>query len=642
MLQTIRDHAQGVIVWTIVGLIIITFALFGLSSYLSGSSKSYVANINGVEIDENEFRREMQNYQSRLQQMMGKNYREDMFNPQMIKQEVVNGLITRELITQYLDDQNYRVGPSRVAAEIQSIDAFKDEVGQFSRARYFELIRRQGMSEAYFEQQLARDVASSFVRTGISQSDFATDSETQQFLQLKNQQRDIGYLTISKKAYLKNARASSKQIENYYNAHKNEFKNPEKVSIEYVELDLSKLAKGYEISDETLKQHYESHRQNYVSQPEQRKVSHILIKVDDKTDEKSALKKITSIKKQLKKGKKFSELAKTHSQDPGSAKQGGDLGFFGKGVMDKAFEKAAFSLKKGKVSEPVRSAFGYHLIKLDALKAAKVRTFDVVKEEIRKELQVQQAEQTFYDLSEKLNNLTYEQPGSLQPVQDELGLKIKKSGLFDRSGGKGIAATPKVISAAFSDGVLNLGRNSDLIELSDTHLLVLRKLEHQQASQKSLSQVRKQITERLRQQVAAENLNKQLQKAHQALIEGESPIKLSKKIKGAKWVRTGFISRNADNKSKQAKELSPHVRNKAFGMPQPQGNKPSWGTLALSNGDMAVIGLYKVKLKGKQKPVNQDKQQLAQNTGSVLFSRLLEQQRLEADIEINLPSSSEE
>ncbi|MDH5446292.1 MAG: SurA N-terminal domain-containing protein [Gammaproteobacteria bacterium] len=641
MLQTIRDHAQGVIVWTIVGLIIITFALFGLSSYLSGSSKTYVANINGVEIDESEYRRAMQDYRSRLQQMMGNSYRDDMFNSQMIKQEVVNGLITRELITQYLEDQNFKVGPTRVAAEIKSIDAFKDESGQFSKARYFELINRQGMSETFFEQQLARDVASRFVQMGIRQSDFATESEARQFLQLKNQQRDIGYLSIAKKSYLKKARASKKQIEEYYNAHKREFMNPEKISIEYIEIDLQKLAAGYDVSDEEVKQFYTANQESYVSQAEQRKVSHILIKVDDKIDEKSALKKIKSIQTKLKKGNSFSKLAKEFSQDPGSAKQGGDLGFFGKGVMDKAFEASAFSLKKGKVSKPVRSAFGYHLIKLEDIRAAKVQTFDKVKAQIRKDLQIQRAEQTFYELSEKLNNITYEQPGSLQPVVDELGLKIQKTGLFDRSVTKGIVSKSKVLDAAFSDDVLNLGRNSDLIELSDTHLMVLRKLEHQQASQKSLEAVRKQIIEKLRQKVAQENLNEQLEKAYQELQKGTSPKKLAKKINGAKWERVGYISRTADPKDKKASKLSLHIRNKAFGLAQSTDKTPSWGKLTLSNGDAAVIGLYKVKVSDAQIPAVTDKQQLAQNTGSVLFSRLLEQQRLEANIEINLPSSDE-
>lgn len=642
MLQTIRDHAQGVIVWTIVGLIIITFALFGLSSYLSGSSKSYIASINGVEIDENEFRREFQNYQARLQQMLGKNYRPDMFNPEMVKQEVVNSLITRELMTQYLEDQKYFVAPAKLAAEIHAIDAFKDESGQFSKARYLELINRQGYSETAFEQQLARDVASQLVRSGISQSDFATDTEVQQFLRLDKQRREIGYLTISKQGYLKTASASDKQIEDYYASHKNEFMNPEKLSVEYVELDLEKLAAGYEIGDDAIRKHYDSHRQSYVSKPEQRKVRHILIKVDDKTDEKTALQKSNDILARINKGESFSQLAKELSQDPGSAKQGGDLGFFGRGVMDKAFEESAFSLKKGRISKPVRSAFGYHLIKVDEINAETVKKFQDVKADIKKELQIQQAEQSFYALSEKLNNITYEQPGSLQPVVDELGLKIQKTALFDRNGGKGIASKQKVIEAAFSDEVMNLGRNSDLIELGDTRLVVLRKLEHQQASQKPLAEVRNQIRERLRDQVARQKLDEQIEMAIQRLQKGESPKKVAGAIKGAKWARTGLISRNAgDDKSKNAAKPEPQIRRKAFVIPRPQNDKPNWDKLELANGDGVVIGLYKVEMSVKQKPSGQEQQRLAQGYGNALFSRLLEQRRMQADIEINLPKDNE-
>ena len=256
----------------------------------------------GIEIVENDFRNELQNYQNRLQQAMGKNFRADMFNPQMIKQEVVNGLITQELLSQYLNDQKFYVAPGKLVAEIHAIDAFKDESGQFSKARYLELINRQGMSETFFEKQLARDVASQFVQSGISQTDFATDTEVQQFLRLSNQQRDIGYFTISKKAYQKKVRASTKQIEDYYNSHKDEFMNSEKLSVEYAELDLDKLAEGYELTDEVIQLHYDSHRQGYVSQPEQRKVRHILIKVDGNTDEQAALQKMLDVLKRLKKG----------------------------------------------------------------------------------------------------------------------------------------------------------------------------------------------------------------------------------------------------------------------------------------------------------------------------------------------------
>ena len=642
MLQTIRDRAQGVIVWTIVGLIIITFALFGLSSYLSGSSSNSVATINGTEIDANEFRREYQNYQSRLQQMMGKNFRADMFDPRMMKQEVINGMVTQELMSQYLSEQNFQVAPGKLVAEIHAIDAFKDESGQFSKARYLELINRQGMSESFFEDQLERDVAANFVHTGISQTDFATETEIQQFLRLNNQQREIGYLSVSKKAYLNKTRASAKQIEDYYNSHKNEFMNPMKLSVEYVELDLDKLARGYEITDESIRLHYDSHRESYVSQSEQRKVRHILIKVDEKTDEQAALQKMLDVLKRLKKGESFSKLATEVSQDPGSAKQGGDLGFFGRGVMDKAFEQSAFSLKKGETSTPVRSAFGYHLIKLEEINSEKVKTFADVKDEIRKELQIQQAEQTFYEMSEKLNNITYENPGSLQPVVDELGLPLQKTDLFDKRGGKGIASKQKVIEAAFSDDVLNLGRNSDLIELSDSHLLVLRKLEHQQASQKSLKDVSKQIEARLADQLASEKLNAELDKAMQLLAKGDSPKKVSKRIAGAKWIKAGLIYRTEnESDAKKKGKLDPQIRRKAFAMVRPEGKKAAWDKFALANGDGVVLGLYAVKLSDKQEKNIQEQQRLAQSNGTEIFGRLLEQQRLNADITINLPQDSE-
>ena len=354
------------------------------------------------------------------------------------------------------------------------------------------------------------------------------------------------------------------------------------------------------------------------------------------------MQKMLDVLKRLKKGETFNKLAKELSQDLGSAKQGGDLGFFGRGVMDKDFEKSAFNLQKDEVSKPVRSAFGYHLIKLEKINAEKVKTFSDVRDGIKKELQIQQAEQTFYELSEKLSNITYEHPGSLQPVVDELGLILQKTELFDRNGGKGLTAKQKIITAAFSDEVLSLGRNSDLIELSDSRLIVLRKLEHQQPSQKPLADVHKQIQGRLAEQVTREKVSEQLQKALQALQKGQSPKKLTKTIQGAKWIRAGLIYRTKkDGKSNNTTKLDPQIRRKAFALAKPQDDKPSWGKSGLANGDGVVIGLFKVNLSDKPQHNPQEQQRLAQSNGSALFGRLLEQQRLKADIQINLPKEDE-
>ena len=646
MLQIIRDHAQGVIVWAIVGLIIITFALFGLSSYLSGSSNSFIASVNGVEIDESEFRLEKQRYQARLEQMLGKNYRADMFQDSMIKTEVINTLVMRELMSQHLDEQNYRVAASHIVSELKGVDAFLDENKKFDAERYKMLIRQQGMSEPAFEQQVARDIAARFLQSGITQTEFATDSEARIQHLLNQQQREIAYLTILKNAYQKDAVASAKDIEEYYNTHSQEFMTEEQVSIEYVELKLEEIARRYEVSEQDIRAHYDANVQNYVKNPEQRKVRHILIKVDQKTNEQDALKKIDDIFAQLNAGKPFADMAKKHSQDPGSAKQGGDLGFFGLGVMDKAFEETAFALKKGELSKPVRSSFGFHLIKVDDIKPKQVQSFNDVSKQIKRDLQIQQAEQAFYSDADQLGNISYEQSDSLQPAVDKLGLTIKTTGFFTRRSGKGIAANAKVSNAAFSADVLLNSRNSDMLEITDTHLVVLRMKAHRPAEQKMLSQVKTQIQARLKEQTARKQVSENTKLALQKLQNGESPEKVVATVKGAKWQKRAWLHRNAaDDKSPQAKKIDAGVRRFGFKMHKPNGNKTSWSSTMLANGDGAVVGLYQVKqpdTKENSAELKQNKQRIIQAQGNEMFSQLVQQLKQDAKIEINLPKDSEE
>ncbi|MDH5407075.1 MAG: SurA N-terminal domain-containing protein [Gammaproteobacteria bacterium] len=646
MLQLIRDHAQGVIVWSIVGLIIITFALFGLSSYLSGSSSSFVASVNGVEISEQEFRIEQQRYRARLEQLLGKNYRADMFQDSMIKSEVVNTLVMRELMTQYIADENFNVAASRIISELKNVEAFHDANQKFDPERYKTLIRQQGMSEAVFEQQVSRDIASRYLQAGITQTEFATDSEAKLNQQINKQQREIAYLTIAKNEYLNTAQASKQDVESYYNSNKNEFMTEELVSVEYVELKLEDAAKKFDVSDEEVRKYYDANIQNYVKSPEQRKARHILIKVDQKKNEKDALKEIEDIRSKIKSGQSFAEMAKKHSQDPGSAKQGGDLGFFGLGVMDKAFEKTAFELKKGQLSKPVRSSFGYHLIKVDEIKAKQAQAYKDVRSQIKKEMQMQQAEQAFYSDVDQLSNLAYEQSDSLQPAVEQLGLTIKSTSLFSRRGGAGIAANNKVSAAAFSADVLLNSRNSEMLELTDTHVLVLRVKDHRPAELKKLAQVKAKIQSRLKDKTARKQVSENTQLALKKLNAGEKPSAVAAAIKGAKWQKRVWVNRNvADDKSAEAKKIDAAVRRFSFKIPKPANDKASWSSTMLANGNGAVVGLYKVKkpdIKNNADELNKSKQRIVQAQGNEMYSQMLKELKQHADIKINLPKESEE
>lgn len=643
MLQAIRDNAQGMIIWVIVGLIIITFALFGLSGYLSGSAKVNVATINGVEISETEFRRAYQNYKQKMQRLMGPNFRPEFFTPERMSKDAINELVTQELITQVLDESGFRAAPQQVVNQLQRTDAFREQDGKFSSAIYNQLIAQQGMNSELYEEKIGRDISSQQFYNGLVQSAFTTDYEVKAYDRLERQQRDIGYVVLSKNNFLLDAKASEVDIRAYYDVNGAEFLTPEQVSVDYIEFNIVQIAKQVEIEDEAMRLYYKENKGNYTTTPEERQARHILIKTDKDVDDATAKAKAQDLYQRIKKGESFETLAKKFSQDPGSAKQGGDLGFFGKGVMDKAFEKAAFKLKKGKVSEPVKSRFGYHLIKLEAIRGGGAKKYAEVRDAIERDLQLEQAEQTFFADVEKLSNLSYENPDSLGPVAEELGLEIKHSKLFIKGRAQGVLSNPKVRKVVFSDEVIKERKNSDLIEISDTHLVVLRVKEHKPSSQRSLEAVRNIISARLRHEAARKRAEKSAKEVLDRLRKGEAPWKVVESVKQAKWERPGFIARQP-GKDKQI--FHENIRTGAFRIPRPTEEKPAFDVVEIPGGNAAVVGVYAVRVaeadeKDKTKEaLDSRRNKLAKMHGSSAYGNLVQYYRKAADITINLPTDN--
>ncbi|MCW9024887.1 MAG: SurA N-terminal domain-containing protein [Gammaproteobacteria bacterium] len=637
MLQLIRDRAQGILIWTIVGLIIVTFALFGLSSYLSDTTQVNVAEVNGAEISQNEFYRAYQNYQQRLQQMLGKNYSSDLFSEERLKKEVVNALVKEELLNQELRQAGYFAAPQQVMAQIAAMEVFQDADGKFSPERYKQTLNSQRVNSFLFEQEISRDVAEQHLRAGIAASGFVTESELQSFAKLYGQKRKLDYLVVPKEIYLSQVKPDDSDIDAYYESHKAEFMTPEQVVVEYVELRLDQMAKEIDVSEEEIAQYYEQQRANYIKQPEQRKASHILIKVDDTTDEASARQKISDIQAKLSAGSDFASLAKEYSDDFVSAKQGGDLGLFGRGVMDKAFEDAAFKLEKGQVSSPVRSQFGYHLIKLDDIQAVQMAKLDDVRDTIKQDMQMQQAEQDYYQQVDKLNNLSYEIPDSLTPVANELGVELKTSSAFSRKGGKDLFANEKVITNAFSEEVLAQGRNSQLIEVSDTHVMVLRVAEHKAAKQLEKQEVLSVIANNVKTQMATEKQEAAIEQALTQLKEGATLDMVAESF-GVSWRSAGEVTRQVA--PEKVAEISPQIRAEVFRITKPSGDKTVFAKTNLPNGSVVILALHKV-IDGpvfEEHNKIQQTQNLIKVYSAAVQESMLNDLREQADVSINIDS----
>ncbi len=587
MLQSIRNRSQGWFAWAIVILITIPFALWGIQEYLGGGREPAAATVNGVEIPQREVQRMAQMQRQRLLQALGGKADPGLLDQMRLQEVAREGLIENELLFQTAEAAGFRIGDEQLVARIHSIPAFQED-GVFSPQAYERALRNQGMLPGGFEPMLRRDLVLEQLQLGIEQSAFATDRELQEVLRLKHQRRDAGYLLVPASGYEEGVTVTDEEIGAFYEQNSAAFTRPEQVSVEYLELSVEDLASAIEVDDDVLRSYYDEHLSSY-SRPEQRRASHILIPLEADADEaavSAARSKAEELVRRLRSGESFAELAREHSGDPGSAQEGGDLGTFGKGVMEPEFETVAFALAKDEISDPVRTEFGFHIIKVTGITPGTTPGFDEIRDQVARDYRRQEAEKRFYEAAEQLANLSYEHPDSLEPAAEQIGLPIKSSPLFDRQGGEGITSDPKFISAAFSPEVIEQGYNSEPIELSPVHMVVLRMKEHVAAQQQPLDEVKERIAQQLRREKAHEAAFADAEKIAQRAAAGEPVEKLAEEYQ-LEWVRAESLERSD-------REANPAIVREIFKMPRPADGKPRFVARRV-NGDAAVVALFSVQ-----------------------------------------------
>lgn len=587
MLQTIRERAQGWIAWVIVILISVPFALWGIQSYLGGGSASIKASVNDRDISVREFDDSYRKFREELRQRMGKNYRPDMVDDKLVRKQALQSIIKDELIYQLTSKLGMRTSDDMLRDLIKTLPAFQVG-GEFNQATYENAARRQGLTTEGYELQMRRLLATDQLVRAISGSEIVTQTELEEAIRLADQQRQMDYLIIHLDKFLASVEVKQEEVESYYNSNKQTFMSPERVKLEYIELDIKNLADSVKVDNAELLEYYEQHKSDYLS-PERRKASHILITVEDPSNQQELAKARTVAAGALSRargGEDFAKVAKELSQDPGSANNGGDLGFFSKGMMDPAFEQAAFKLNKGEISDLVQSSFGFHIIKLTDIDIPKGRSFEQARAEIAKAYRKEEAERKFYEYAERLGNITYEDPSSLEPAADALGIKIEQSDWVTRDGGLGVLADTRVMAAAFSDDVLTQRQNSELLELSSERVLVLRVVDHEESSVQPLDKVSNEIESILKNRAAAKLAEQMGKDMLGALAGGSALDKLASK-KRLKLHLAGRVGR-------AAKQIPGAILDTLFTMPHPQGDKLVYAGATLNNGDYAVIALSKV------------------------------------------------
>ena len=617
MLTEIREKSQGTLAWVILSLICVPFALWGINNYLDAGGEPSVASVGSKDFYQRDVNKAYEQYSQNLKGMQ--------IDEQILKAQALQKLIKDEVLLQYVHAQGLVVTDDEARDFIKSLPYFQVD-GKFSDKQYKTLLGSQRISSAEFVSRIKNALIMEQYQHSIIDSSFATTYDVESFFKIQNQQRDVSYVTIGLDPAPN--QPTSEEIANYYQQHQDSYQTPEQLSVEYVELKLEDLANKVAVSDDKLKAYYEEQKEQY-STPERRKISHILISINDKVTEKDALEKAKNAKQELSK-KDFSALASEISDDKLTAKKGGDLGLFNAGVMEKAFEDSASALKLNEVSEPIKSSFGYHLIKVTELVPASTKSFESVKAELTKAYQKSQAENAFYEASEKLTQLSYEHPDNLQSVSEALGLPVQKSALFTKESGAGIALEEKVRSAAFAEEILQ-GNNSTPIEKSNEHSIVLRLLEHKTAAKRELNEVRLEILLLLAQEKAQKLAVEKAQKIKASLDAGKALKDVAAEYKIDIKTENALVR----GKSKLPEPLTESV----FKAAKPVGDKPNVFVVALLSGEQAVVSLSKVTpgvmSESDKKQMDLAKKNIANAFGQSDFNQVLNSLQASADVKVH-------
>lgn len=621
MLQNIRDNSQGWIAKTIIGIIVALMAFTGIEAIFqaSGNNKQDVAKVNGEEITQTELGQAVDMQRRQLMQQLGKDFDASLLDEKLLREAALKGLIDRKLLLQGAADSKFGFSEAALDQVILQTPEFQVD-GKFSAERFDQVIRQLGYTRMQFRQMLTQEMLIGQVRAGIAGSGFVTDAEVLAFARLEKQTRD--FATVNIKTDPAAVKLTDDEVKAYYDQHAKEFMTPDQVVIDYLELKKSSFFDQVTVKDEELQAAYQKETANLA---EQRRAAHILIEVNDKTTDAQAKAKIEDIQARLAKGEKFEALAKEFSQDPGSANNGGDLGFAGPGVYDPDFETALYALNKDQVSAPVRTTFGWHLIKLLGVEAPEVPSFASLKDKLTRELKTQQVEQRYVEATKQLEDAAFEASDLAQPASD-LKLTVHTSAPFGREGGEGVAANRAVVTAAFSPEVLDEGANSSAIELDPETIIVLRAKEHLKPAQLPLESVSAAIRTQMTKERAIAAAKTHADELIASLRDGKTP--LNQPIDGQAWKVTEAATRNAE-------AIEPAVLQALFRMPKPAAkDKPTFTTVTLADGSLVIVRLNGVNEAAA--PTDEEKAQyrrfLASRIGQQDFAAYRKQLETKADI----------
>lgn len=625
MLDKMREGSQGVAAKAVLIVIILSFALAGVSSYLTGGNTSVAVVVNNQEISQGSIEQAYNSERSSLQQQYGEQFELLAANPnfaQQVRAQATQKLISKTLFNQAISEMGLRVGDEQVKSEIRQMEEFMVD-GKFDNERYLSMLRRASYTPANFSIVLKEDLTRRQLSQVLSDSEFVMPQEVVGLNQLQAQQRIAKVLKVAVADFEAGIEISEADIQTYYENNAQSFQYPEQVSADYILLEGATLADRVTITPEELETYFDQHQSDYM-RAERRKVAHILVNGDDEASQQKA----EGILAELKAGADFNQLVADNSDDTFSAKNNGELPLFERGVNEASFDDAAFSLtKEVPVSDVVKTKFGYHIIKLIEIEEGAVSTFSEVKAQVEVALKQEKMDELYYELQQELGEVAFESPDSLDEAAETISATIMHTELFSKQNAPESLANKTVLDTLFNVEFRDEGLNSDVIELSENKAIVVRANEYKKPTVQPLSEVSDVIVTQLRadraQAKAQEFVNSLMAK-----LDANESIDDLLTDKGIEFSDDLTLSRYSRDQDYQVIE-------KAFKMPKPAEEQVSYDSATTSEGDFVVIKLEKIvdALEADESMEVQLTQILARSESEATYQAFISQLMADADIQ---------
>lgn len=582
MLQRIHDSLGKWIVVIVLGLIAFSFVFWGVDFGLTGVT-TFAAKVNGEDVPLTEFNRALQDRENQYRTIYRSELPEDVRRE--LRRAVIDELVRNEALSQRVQEQGYRASDERVTQSIRDIAAFQVN-GEFSLDVYRGLLANQGLTPTGFEALQREALEVGDLESGIVDSTFLTPAEFRRYIELYNQRRELAYAVFGVESYTESVEIDDAAIASRYENNQASYQTTETLDLEYIELALADIAATVEVTEEELRAAYEQERERFET-TEQRRARHILIEAAEGQDD-AARAAAEAVIARLKAGEDFAAVAAEVSADAGTKAQGGDLGWISRGMLVGPFEDALFALEAGGLSDVVRTEFGFHVIRLEEVRAGELQPFEAVRDELAAETRTRRAEDEFYERANQLADAAFDAHDELASVASAVNLPLKTVMGYPRTGDSSLFENSAVVvEAAFNEEIVESGQNSELIELAEDHVVVLRVTEHDVPMTKPLDEVREQIREELVRERALE-LAEEAARAFLVDIEQGADAAESAAARGGAWTPPAWVMRTDAG-------VPTEVLSAAFAMPKPVAGAPQRQVVALANGGQAVIVLTGVE-----------------------------------------------